>query len=274
MNYLKFPKFLIEDERYSTLPDSAKLLYTLMLDRVTLSEKNGWFDEHGNVYIIFTQKEAARLLSPAKRKVFDLFNMLKNVNLIETGGKRNSAYIFYVKKPTKAENGADTLQNLQPGDAEIASDTLQSPQPEDAEIANDMLQNLQVNKNYINKTEISKNKKSHSSFCLEKKEDDPLLKQILENCELEIWNDGTYNLLENALRRMYYSKSIKVCGRTVYRDEILKSLLKQSADSVIFAYDSFKNTKAQVVSPQEYLISLLFNAPYDYEAFEAIRPPI
>lgn len=47
--YLPYPRFLLGTD----LSHTAKLLYTLLLDRATLSQKNNWMDERGFVYVIF-----------------------------------------------------------------------------------------------------------------------------------------------------------------------------------------------------------------------------
>lgn len=43
--FYRLPKALFTDTRYKTLSDGAKILYDLMLDRMSLSMKNGWMDE-------------------------------------------------------------------------------------------------------------------------------------------------------------------------------------------------------------------------------------
>ena len=59
--YVKLPRVLF-DKRYAAMSPNAKMLYALLLDRVTLSQLNEWQDESGNVYIIYTRKEAAAQL--------------------------------------------------------------------------------------------------------------------------------------------------------------------------------------------------------------------
>ena len=45
--YLPYARFLLNTD----LSNTAKLLYTLLLDRATLSQKNNWVDEHGRIYL-------------------------------------------------------------------------------------------------------------------------------------------------------------------------------------------------------------------------------
>lgn len=53
-SFYRVPRLLIKDERYRGLSSDAKLLYGLMLDRMSLSMKNGWLDDKNRAYIIYT----------------------------------------------------------------------------------------------------------------------------------------------------------------------------------------------------------------------------
>ena len=44
-SFYRVPRLLIKDERFKGLSSDAKLLYGLMLDRMSLSMKNGWLDD-------------------------------------------------------------------------------------------------------------------------------------------------------------------------------------------------------------------------------------
>lgn len=53
-SFYRVPKVLFTAECFKTLSCEAKVLYGLMLDRMSLSMKNRWLDEEDRVYIIFT----------------------------------------------------------------------------------------------------------------------------------------------------------------------------------------------------------------------------
>ena len=55
--FYRIPKLLITSPVFKRVSDSAKLLYGLMLDRMSLSIKNGWIDEDGRAYIYFTTND-------------------------------------------------------------------------------------------------------------------------------------------------------------------------------------------------------------------------
>ena len=60
--FFRIPKLLITDPYFRRLSTDAKLLYGLMLDRMSLSMRNGWMDDDGHVYIYFTLEEACEQL--------------------------------------------------------------------------------------------------------------------------------------------------------------------------------------------------------------------
>ena len=51
-SFYRVPRILIKDERFKGLTSDAKLLYGLMLDRLSLSMKNGWFDDQNRAYML------------------------------------------------------------------------------------------------------------------------------------------------------------------------------------------------------------------------------
>ena len=53
--FYRVPKVLFTNERFWNISADAKMLYGILLDRMSLSAKNGWIDKNGRVYIIFRQ---------------------------------------------------------------------------------------------------------------------------------------------------------------------------------------------------------------------------
>lgn len=75
-SFYRIPKLLFTSEYFKNLSCEAKVLYGLMLDRMSLSIKNRWFDEEDRVYIIFTVEELAELLNCGTQKVVRLLKEL------------------------------------------------------------------------------------------------------------------------------------------------------------------------------------------------------
>ncbi|MGO4943668.1 replication initiator protein A [Streptococcus alactolyticus] len=98
--FFRIPKMLFSEEEFSSLSSEAKILYGLMLDRVSLSRCNDWKDSQGNVYIIFTIEDMVKTLKWSKNKICSLLDELDDKNgigLIERKrrglGKPNVIYV-------------------------------------------------------------------------------------------------------------------------------------------------------------------------------------
>ncbi len=84
-SFYRVPKTLLTDHRYKGVSIEAKVLYGLLLDRMSLSVRNGWMDRDRRVYIYFTQEDAMALMSCGKDKATRLFRELDQggIGLIE-----------------------------------------------------------------------------------------------------------------------------------------------------------------------------------------------
>ena len=82
-SYFRIPKALFQDHRFRHLSTDARTLYGILLDRMSLSAKNGWMDEQGRVYIIYTVREVQESLCCAEHKAVKLFRELEDTDLIE-----------------------------------------------------------------------------------------------------------------------------------------------------------------------------------------------
>ena len=96
--FYRVPKVLFTNERFWNISADAKMLYGILLDRMSLSARNGWIDENGRVYIIFTIDEAKSALNCAEQKAIKLLSELeKKAGLIERKrqglGKPNLIYV-------------------------------------------------------------------------------------------------------------------------------------------------------------------------------------
>lgn len=64
-SFVKIPKVLFSDKKhFGKLSIGAKLMYGLLLDRMSLSRKNNWIDNQNRVYIVFLKQnptDAAKL---------------------------------------------------------------------------------------------------------------------------------------------------------------------------------------------------------------------
>ena len=85
-SFYRVPRLLIKDERFKGLSSDAKLLYGLMLDRMSMSMKNGWLDDENRAYIIYTIENIREDLGCSKEKAVKVLAELdasKGIGLIE-----------------------------------------------------------------------------------------------------------------------------------------------------------------------------------------------
>lgn len=120
-SFYRVPKVLFTAECFKSLSCEAKVLYGLMLDRMSLSIKNRWFDEEDRVYIIFTVEEIAVLLNCGTQKAVKLMKELddnQGIGLIEKKrlglGKPNVIYMknFILKEKCSPEQRGKAPENL------------------------------------------------------------------------------------------------------------------------------------------------------------------
>ena len=85
-SYYRIPRLLVTGEQFRELSTDAKLLYGLLLDRMGLSAKNGWYDTKGRVYIYYPLEEVETDLGCSHGKAVKLMAELDSdtgIGLIE-----------------------------------------------------------------------------------------------------------------------------------------------------------------------------------------------
>ena len=100
--YMSFPKFLLE---MTSLSETAKIIYTVLLDRARLSQKKtGWADEYGHVFIYYPIKDLTAAVHKSDMTVKSALSALEKEQLIHrqrTGLGKASR--IYVKLPLSEE---------------------------------------------------------------------------------------------------------------------------------------------------------------------------
>jgi len=85
-SFFRLPKIIVRDEKFKKISSDAKILYGIMLDRMSLSRENHWVDDQNRVYIIFTLNEVMKEFECCKRKAVSLMAELDSksgIGLIE-----------------------------------------------------------------------------------------------------------------------------------------------------------------------------------------------
>lgn len=112
-SFYRIPKVLFTDIHFKGLSCEAKVLYGLMLDRMSLSLKNGWLDDNNRVYIYFTLEDIVELMHCGTGKAVKLLAELdgdKGIGLIKRvkqgQGKPTIIYVksFVIKENAEGKN--------------------------------------------------------------------------------------------------------------------------------------------------------------------------
>lgn len=109
--FYMIPQLLFTNDMFKKLSSDAKILYGLMLDRVSLSYKNEerFTDEVGRAFIYFTRETAMDMLNCGKNKATEIYNELENIGLIERKrqglGKPTKIYVKHFNRFTNANTG-------------------------------------------------------------------------------------------------------------------------------------------------------------------------
>lgn len=105
--FLRFPLTLLANPKYREMSLEAKFIYSLLLNRLTLSQKNNWINEDNEVYLIYTRENAANTLNITYRKAISAFKELIEVGLLfEQRQGRGFPNLLYVLKAELTDENA------------------------------------------------------------------------------------------------------------------------------------------------------------------------
>ena len=110
-SFYRIPKALFQEPRFQSLSTDAKILYGILLDRMSLSVKNGWLDKQNRVFILFTIEDVKRALCCADNKATKLLRELEKFGLIERKRRgQGKPSLVYVKN-FSAESSKESVKN-------------------------------------------------------------------------------------------------------------------------------------------------------------------
>ncbi len=82
-SFILIPKMLLMDDFFSDLSIQSKLLYGMLLERMSVSKKNGWIDDEGRVFIQYQINEIMENLCVSKQSAIKFLNELEEIGLVE-----------------------------------------------------------------------------------------------------------------------------------------------------------------------------------------------
>lgn len=122
-SFYRVPRLLIKDERFKGLSSDAKLLYGLMLDRMSLSMKNGWLDDENRAYIIYTVDAIMEDLGCSKPTCTKIMRELDSENGIGLIEKKRRGLgkpdIIYVKNFSSVP---DEKEEKEPSNPDVSTE--------------------------------------------------------------------------------------------------------------------------------------------------------
>ena len=75
--YYSLSRVFFEKEKYMDMSIEAKILYSILLDKMNLSEEKGLVDENGNPYVICTINEVKKYIGCSDKKAINIMNELE-----------------------------------------------------------------------------------------------------------------------------------------------------------------------------------------------------
>ena len=113
---LQVPKVLFQMEKYTNLSNTAKILYSLFLDRLKFAVQNGWVDGKGDLYVIYPKSEMKKDLNTTRygvdQAVQELVEVGNLVRIIPNNGKANHFYINDIYENEMEEESMMTLDSI------------------------------------------------------------------------------------------------------------------------------------------------------------------
>lgn len=275
-SFYRVPRLLIKDERFKGLSSDAKLLYGLMLDRMSLSMKNGWLDEENRAYIIYTVDAIMEDLGCAKAtcvKIMKELDSEKGIGLIEKKRRGlGKPDIIYVKN-FATMSAEQEVQNL--NRQKYKKQTSRGSGTELAEVQDLAPIYTNYNKNDINYTDMSYTNPIYPSGEGKQTDDrmdgaDAYLEIIKENTEYDhhMKYDGTNDrelydeLFELSCEVVCVKRTtIRIAGEE-YPYELVKSkFLKLRSNHLEYVMGCMKDTTTKISNIKAYMVTALYNAP-------------
>ena len=232
-SFFRVPRVIVKDKRFATLSSDAKLLYGLLLDRMSLSKSNGWLDEGNRVYIIYTIQEIREDLGCGKDKAIKTMAELDNIKGIGLVEKKRRGLglpdILYIKNFIVKEH-PNYDDSTEVGKADFKNSNKSTSRSLNNRLVEVGKSDLNYNNNNYNK--MNQNLSIHRCFEKEKynyDEDDEILEIIRNNIDYKNhmrYNDEKdtyeelYQVIEDVIRG--HPKTIRI-GESVFPYEVVLS---------------------------------------------------
>ena len=250
--FYRIPRVLFTDNRFRKISTDGKVLYGLLLDRVFLSQENGWVDEEGRVYIIFTLAAIRKAMDCSEKSAIKYLTELEEFGLIERIRQGlGKPSLIYVKNFIDQEN--------------LRVMTCKNYSSPPVKVTGQDLYNLQPNYTYNNNTDFNNTNPILSEDEERIRYGDYLSQQLdTETLKLDYpyeteMLDGIVDLILDVLctRR----NSIRIAGDEKPAGVVKSRFMKLNMDHIRYVMDCMQENTTKIRSIKQYLLAALYNAP-------------
>ena len=256
-SFYRIPKALFQEPRFQTLSSDAKTLYGILLDRMSLSVKNGWLDKQGRVFIIFTIEDVKRALCCADNKATKLLRELEEFGLIERKRRgQGKPSLVYVKN-FSSEHSNESVQNRENNESGGFKIACQDPA-----------------KSRCNKTEENNTEKSETDPFYSEEADgmskrERLEEYFLQSLEVDTLlrlcpddEDTIYQIVDLLVDTCATNrKMLRIVGDDKPSEVVRSRFMKLNADHIRFVLKCLAENSSPIRNMKQYLLASLYNAP-------------
>ena len=262
-SFFRIPKALFQEQRFQDLSTDAKTLYGILLDRMSLSVKNEWFDKKGRVFIIFTIEDVKRTLRCADNKATRLLRELEEFGLIERKRRGQGKPCLVYVKNFSAESSKESVKNRDNDDSCGSKIACQDP-VKSRGIKKKENKTEMNNTNLIlsDESEKMKNRELLEEYFSHSLEMDLLLRLYPDD------EDTLYQIVNLLVDTCATNrKLLHIAGDDKPAEVVRSRFMKLNADHICFVLKCLAENSSPIRNMKQYLLASLYNAPTTMQLF-------
>ena len=256
-SFFRIPKALFQEQQFQDLSTDAKTLYGILLDRMSLSVKNEWFDKKGRVFIIFTIEDVKRTLRCADNKATRLLRELEEFGLIERKRRGQGKPCLVYVKNFSAESSKESVKNRDNDDSCGSKIACQDP-VKSRGIKKKENKTEMNNTNLIlsDESEKMKNRELLEEYFSRSLEIDLLLRLYPDD------EDTLYQIVNLLVDTCATNrKTLRIAGDDKPAEVVRSRFMKLNADHIRFVLKCLAKNSSPIRNMKQYLLASLYNAP-------------
>ena len=256
-SFFRIPKALFQEQRFQDLSTDAKTLYGILLDRMSLSVRNEWFDKKGRVFIIFTIEDVKRTLRCADNKATRLLRELEEFGLIERKRRGQGKPCLVYVKNFSSESSKESVKNRDNDDSCGSKIACQDPvKSRGIKKKENKTEMNNTNPILSDESEKMKNRELLEEYFSHSLEIDLLLR-LYPNDEDTLYQ--IVNLLVDTCATN--RKLLHIAGDDKPAEVVRSRFMKLNADHIRFVLKCLAENSNPIRNMKQYLLASLYNAP-------------